>query len=204
MTDFEMRIGPRKSPSPELRPVYQNKTWTRPRYRPPSQTSSPQKRSRGARRRLAPSPSRSDGDPALLLRMDFSPPYPSRSRPADHDIRRKPLSKRIRLPTMEDTRANSLTLGNHRVTTGSDHEIAMRRNPLSINRTPDQSTDNVDIYTPRGQSGGSSVCFSGPLFPPCVLTVTLEGFFWVRQTAGVRSYYLQLASRSCFESWRLT
>lgn len=76
MTDFEQRIGPRGSPSPETQPIYTHKTWTRPGFK-----MTPPKKPRAQRQPMERTPrfSRSDGDTTLLLRMHIVS-YLSKSR----------------------------------------------------------------------------------------------------------------------------
>jgi hypothetical protein len=122
MSELDSR---RKSPPSESRHVHRNKAWVRPGYNP----SSPVKKPRNAHH-LGPSPSRSDGEPALLSRMDltdlnFSP----NSKRTNYRNRRRHRSGRS-LGNLEDS--GGLILGNHRVTYSTASEAAISRSPSPV------------------------------------------------------------------------
>lgn len=161
MTDFELRIGPKKSLTPEPRPVFAHKTWTRPGYIPPTVPRGPRLTSRSDDTTARPHP-HSDGEPALLLRMHLASPYPSKSGSTNTASRRfsgKLFSERIAPETTGDISAGTLTLGNHRVGPLLGHEAATRQvSPFQGGSTNGGISDYTDISTPHGQKKCVLVC----------------------------------------------
>lgn len=125
------------SPS-EKQPVYCHKTWVRPGYHP----SSPPKKPRKSVHHLGPSPSRSDGEPALLSRMDLTDfPYSPVSKSTKFRNQKRHRIGRS-LGSLEDSRG--LILGNHRVASNRANEATLYRSPSPISG----ETDHGDTLIP--------------------------------------------------------
>lgn len=161
MTDFEQRIGPRGSPSPEPQPLYSHMTWTRPGYK----TTPKKPRAQRQPSERTPHSSRSDGESTLLLRMHTPIPYPSKSRHTDPSPSNRrpsaklPLSKRIAPETTGNRDTQTLALGNHRVEIPLGHGPATRRGSfLERDRTQGESSENRDTRTSNRRGGAMSVC----------------------------------------------
>ncbi|KXN84767.1 hypothetical protein AN958_12194 [Leucoagaricus sp. SymC.cos] len=149
MTDFELRIGPRATPSPEPVPLFSHKSWTRPGYRPPQ--FSPRK-PRGNRPSIdsndhTRSPSASAGEPSLLSRMNIDASSPSRSGNQGNINRRKYYLTRNGGDMAED--AGTVTLGNHHVESPPKVENATGRDTWHERVSSDgEVSEQMDISVP--------------------------------------------------------
>lgn len=125
MSELDSRIGSRKSPSSEPRHVYNHQAWVRPGYNPPSPVRKPRRD-----HHPGPSPSHSNGEPALLSRMDLTDfTYSPTSKRTNFRNRRRHRPGRS-LGNLEDS--GGLILGNHRVTYSTANEAAITRSPSPL------------------------------------------------------------------------
>jgi hypothetical protein len=156
MTDFERRIGPRVSPSPEPKPRFPHKSWIRSGYQPNS-GSPPRKPRRSDDMSISPPTSDNKNEHSLLLRMGLGSPSSLRSE--NQGGFKEPLPSRAGVEAIKATRPNVISLGNHRIESLSENEAALR----GSSSIGGEKLEEGDMSSPHKRV---LVCSSCSLFSP--------------------------------------